>query len=116
MSTNKSLEPLFNEGDVNAEGGKVTAIAEIGAASHRTPVNITSGVHQFIIGAGKGSIEFENAGSKVIYYGGSGVSSANGIAFYPRSKIRFLKVKGSFNIFLVTAGADVSEIRIVEYI
>lgn len=113
--TDKSLEPLLNSGDFQGDGAKVTAIAEIGAVSHRTPITINNTAQQITIAGNKGSIEFENTGSKVMYRGGLGVTSSNGLKFFPRNKLRFTKVKSTFSIYFVTDGADTSELRINEY-
>ena len=118
MTSNISVEPLLNKGRSPAAGGggaRVTSIEEIGAVSHRTAITITVTAQEITIGVGKNSIEFENTGSKRVYYGGSGVNSTNGLRLFPNSKKVFVKVKSDFSIFLVTASGETSIIRIVEY-
>ena len=110
-----SLEPLLNQGDVAGQGGLVTGVSELGKVSHRTPVTVINVAQEITIGAAKGSIEFENSGGSIVYYGGTGVTSANGARIFPNSKKIFIKVKPNFSIFLVTDGADTSTIRIIDY-
>lgn len=110
-----SLEPLANRGTSAGQGVLVTPVSEVGAVSHRTPITVTSTAQEITIGALKTAIELHNSGTKTVYYGGSGVTSSNGIPIYQGHKMRFEKVKTTFSIYLVTNGADTSEVRIVEY-
>lgn len=112
---NISLEPLFNDGNALGEGAKVTSIAEIGAVSNRAAAPVTDARQEITIGAGKNSIEIENSGGKIIYYGGNGVTSANGVRLFPNRIKIFTKVKGDFSIFLVCATGETSARRIAEY-
>ncbi len=118
MSDDVSLEPLFNNGRPSAAGGggaRVTSIEEIGAVSNRAAASVTATPQEITIGANKNSIEIENSGSKIIYYGGSGVNSTNGLRLFPNAKKTFAKVKGDFSIFLVCAAGDTSTRRIAEF-
>ena len=118
MSGNKSLEPLFNEGRSPLAGGggaRVTAIEEVGAVSNRNAASVTATRQQITIGAGKSSIEFENSGGKVIHYGGSGVTSTNGLRIFPNAKKVFTKVKSDFSINVVCATGETSTLRIAEF-
>ena len=118
MSSDKSLEPLLNQGRSSAAGGggaRVTSIEEIGKVSNRTAATVNSNAQEITIGANKNSIEIENTGSKIIYYGGSGVNSTNGLRLFPNAKKTFAKVKGDFSIFLVCADGETSTRRIAEF-
>ena len=48
-NTDISLEPLLNRGLDDGTGAKVTAIAEIGAMSIRTPLTINSTAQEITI-------------------------------------------------------------------
>lgn len=109
-----SLEPLFNE---SMEGNKVAFVPVdlCGAASHRIPLTINNTAQEVTIGTGKRTIEFMNTGDNVIYYGGTGVTSANGIKLFPNQLKPFSNVKDTFSIYLVCDGAETSTLRIVEF-
>lgn len=109
-----SLEPLFNR---SKEGDKVAFVPVdlAGAASHRTPLTINSTAQEVTIGAGKRTIEFMNTGDNVIYYGGSGVTSTNGIKLFSNQLKPFSNVKDTFSIYFVCDGVETSTLRIVEF-
>ena len=118
MPDNISLEPLFNDGRPDVAGGggaRVTSVEEIGAASNRTAITVNDVAQQITITAGKTAIEIENSGSSIIYYGGSGVNSSNGLRLFPNSKKVFTKVKSNFSLYVVTATGETSTLRIGEY-
>lgn len=114
-NTDISLEPLLNSGNLG-EGAKVTAISEIGACSNRDPITINDIAQALTIGANKNSIEIQNTGSKNIYYGGSGVTSAKGLIIFPDDKKIFNKVKPTFSVYLICATGETCECRIAEYL
>lgn len=113
-----SLEPLFNQssqGDGASRRIAFVPIDTVGVASHRTAITATSAAQEITISTGKRTIELQNTGTNVIYYGGSGVTSANGLKLFPNQVKPFSNVKDDFSIYLVCDGAETSEVRIVEY-
>ena len=114
-NTDISLEPLLNNGLEDGTGAKVTAIAEIGAMTIRTPLTITSTSQEIIITAGKNAIEIQNTGAKNIYIGGSDVTSTNGIIIIPYESKIFSKVKPTFEFYAVCAALETSTLRVGEY-
>ena len=110
-----SLEPLANKGNSDGQGLLVTPISEVGAISHRTAITVSDVAQEITIGAGKNSIEFQNSGTKTIYYGGTGVSSAGGGRLFPDETKVYTKVKLTFSIYFVCAAAETSTLRILEY-
>lgn len=110
-----SLEPLANRGNSDGEGVKVTSISEIGAMSNRDAVSVSDSAAQITIGGNKTSIEIQNTGSKIIYYGGSGVTSTTGIKLFPNQIRIFNKVKSTFNFYHICASGESSTLRVVEY-
>jgi len=113
-----SLEPLFNQSTEGTGISKKIAFVPIdlcGAASHRTPLTITNAAQEVEIGTSKRTIEFQNTGNYIIYYGGTGVTSTNGIQLFPNQSKAFSNVKDTFSIYLVTSGAETSTLRIVEF-
>lgn len=113
-----SLEPLLNQSSEGIGTSKKLAfviVDSVGEASHRIAVAITSTPIEITITSGKKTIEIQNSGVANIYYGGSGVSSSNGITLFRNSSKIFSNVKDTFSVFIVTAPATTSEIRIVEY-
>lgn len=113
-----SLEPLFNQSSQGDGLNKKVAFVPIdlcGAASHRTPLTINNTAQEVTIGTGKRTIEFMNTGTKIIYYGGSGVTSANGIKLFSNQGKTFGNVKDTFSIYFVCDGAETSTLRIVEF-
>jgi len=114
MENDISLEPLFNEGKVGRKPG-IVPIDTVGVASHRTPITVNSTAQEITITPGNRTIEIFDSGSKIIYYGGAGVTSSNGIRLTPNQLKVFANVKDDFSIYLVSNGTDTSEVRIVEY-
>ena len=113
-----SLEPLFNQsgiGDGTSRRIGFVIIDSVGVTSHRTAITVTSTAQEITIGTGKRTLEIQNSGTNVIYYGGSGVTSSNGIKLFPNQSKPFSNVKDSFSIYFVTDGAETSTLRIVEY-
>jgi len=113
-----SLEPLFNQSSQGSGTSRRVGfipIDTVGATSHRTPITVTSIAQQITIAVGKRTIEFQNTGTKIIYFGGTGVTSSNGIKLFPNQSRLFSNVKDTFSIFVVTAVAETAELRILEY-
>src|SRR3990167_1197384 len=111
-----SLEPLANRGNADGQGVLVTPIAEVGAVSNRTAITVTDVAQEITIGSGKTSIELENSGTNIVYYGGSAVDSTSGLRILQNNKKIFNKVKGDFSIYLICAAGLTSTIRIGEYL
>ena len=109
-----SIEPLLNRSLIGDVLG-FTPANTVGQADHRTAVTATSTAVEITLTVGKRTIEIQNVGSKMIYYGGSGVTSSNGIKLFPNQVKAFANVKDDFSIFLVTDGSDTSEYRMCEY-
>jgi len=113
-----SVEALLNqscEGNGISKKVAFVPIDTAGAASHRTPITVTSTAQEITITAGKRTIEIQNTGSKMIYYGGSGVTSVNGIKFFSNQIKVFANVKNTFSFYVVCAVGETAELRIVEY-
>jgi len=113
-----SLEPLINQSSQGDGLNRRIAFVPIdlcGAASHRTPLTINNTAQEVTIGTGKRTIEFMNTGNNVIYYGGSGVTSTNGIQLFTNQVKPFSNVKDTFAIYFVTDGVETSTLRICEF-
>ena len=113
-TSHKSLEPLLNDSTLSGKIA-VTMINNVGACSHRTAVSVTATAQAITIGTSKRTIEIFNSGDSNIYYGGSGVSDANGIPIFPDYKLTLSNVKDDFSIYLVCATGETSTAKIVEY-
>lgn len=113
-----ALEALLNQSSEGVGSSKKLAFVPVntaGVASHRTAVVANSTAKKITISAGERTIEIQNVGSKIIYYGGTGVTSSNGIKLFPNQVKLFANVQDTFSIYVVTDGAETSEYRIVEY-
>lgn len=113
-----SLEALLNQSSQGDGLNRRVAFVPIdlcGATSHRTALTINSTAQEVTIGTGKRTIEFMNTGNNVIYYGGSGVTSTNGIKLFPNQLKTFANVKDTFSIYFSCDGAETSTLRICEY-
>jgi len=118
MNTDISLEPLLNQSTEGLGSNKRLSFVPIdtaGEADHRTPLVITNAAQEVTPTLEKRTIELQNTGDNIVYYGGVGVTSANGIMIYPQYVKVFANIKNTFSIYLVTDGAETSEIRVVEY-
>lgn len=119
MSTDDiSLEPLFNQGGVGAGSSRKPGFVPIdtaGACDHRTPVVVTAVAQEITISTSKRSIEIQNEGDEIIYFGGAGVTSTSGIMLFPRNSKGFTNVQDTFSIYVVCAAALTATLRIVEY-
>lgn len=116
--TDISLEPLLNQSTEGLGSSRRIAFVPIdlcGAASQRTPLTINNTAQAVSIGTEKRTVEFMNTGDNVIYYGGAGVTSANGIKLFPNQIKTFANVKDTFALYFVTDGAETSTLRIVEF-
>lgn len=89
------------------------SVSGVGAASHRTAITVNSTAQQITIAAGKDTIEIIPAGTSDVYYGGSGVTSANGVPI-GAGKI-WSGCKAGFNVYLVCAAGQTCDVRICEY-
>lgn len=94
---------------------QTTGMREIGACDHRTAITVTAEAQAITMTAGKHSIELYNNSENDVYYGGSGVTSANGCIIAPGTTKEFNNVKRGFSLYLVCATGLTAEIRIVEY-
>ena len=113
-----AIETLQNQSAVGTGVDKKIAFVPIntaGAADHRTAITVTSTAAQITLTAGKRTIEINNSGSNVIYYGGIGVDSDNGIPLFPNQVKPFANVKNDFSIYVVCATGETSTLRIVEF-
>jgi len=86
-----------------------------GVATHRTAITITSTAQEVTITTAKRTIEIQNTGTSTIYYGGTGVTSSNGIQLFPNQSKIFANVQDTFSIYFVCASGETSTLRIVEY-
>ena len=117
-TTDISLEPLLNQSSEGLGSSKKVAFVPIdtaGVASSRTPLTITSTSQEVTISVGSRTIEVQNTGTSAIYYGGSDVTSTNGIKIFPNQSKVYANVKDTFSVYFVTDGADTSTLRICEY-
>ena len=115
---NISLEPLFNQSSQGIGSSRRLAfipIDTVGEATNRTAITINDTAQQLTIALNKRTIEIQNVGSNVIYYGGPGVTSSDGIKLFPNQVKPFSNVSDSFSIYLVCAAAETSELRVAEY-
>ena len=113
--TDKSLEPLMNAGAVGGVPG-VVIVDDVGAASHRTAITVTATEQEITPTSGKRTIELHNTGTKIVYYGGTGVDDSDGGRLYANDPPKiFSNVKSTFSIYLVCATGESSTVRIVEY-
>jgi len=113
-----SLEPLFNQSAKGVGADKKIAFVPIdtaGEADHRDPITITSTPTELTLTLEKTTIELQNTGSKIVYYGGAGVTFEKGIKLFPNTVKVFANIKDTFSLYLVTEGAETAEVRIVEY-
>jgi len=109
------VEPLLNDAIDDDGNLKVTTVDSVGAASHRSVINVTATAQEITITTGKKTIEIYNAGGNDIYYGGSGVTSLNGIPIFSNYMKVFSNVKSTFSIYIVCASGETSTLRVVEY-
>lgn len=87
----------------------------LGAASHRTVITVTSAFSQIIITPGKGAIELFNNGTSDAYFGGSGVTTANGFPLYRRASKVWNNCASGWNIYVCCGSALSTELRALEY-
>jgi hypothetical protein len=110
-----SLEPLLNDVEQGDKTLKVKTVESVGAASHRSPITVNNVAQEITLSANKNTIEIHNSGNDNIYYGGSGVTSSNGIPLFSDYVKIFSNCKSTFSIYVVTATGETSTLRVVEY-
>lgn len=92
-----------------------SGISEVGKCYNRTAITVTQAAQEITLTTGRRSIEFipgptEN---EEIYYGGSGVTSANGA---PISAGKFWSdCKTNWSVFLICESGKTADIRVIEY-
>ncbi len=109
-----SVEPLWNAGSVDGKPG-VVPIDTVGICATRAAVTATATRQQITMTSGYRTIELQNVGSNILYYGGSTVTDSNGIRLYPNSTKIFANVKSTFSLYLVCAAGQTTETRINEF-
>ena len=112
MGNNLSIEKIVNN---NGDPIQVTGVSSVGACSNRTALTVTDTAQELTIGANKQTIEIYNNGDNTIYYGGSGVTSANGRPILPTGGQIWSQVKSTFSVYLVCATGQTANVRICEY-
>lgn len=55
-----------------------------------------------------------NSGSKIIYFGGSACTTANGMKLFQNQSWVFDRCKEDFKVYFVTPVGDTSEVRVIE--
>jgi len=113
-----SIEPLLNQSGVGAGADKKVAfvpIDTVGVATNRSVIAVSNTRQEITITAGHRTIELHNKGDGTIYYGGSNVTSSNGIQLFQNSTKPFGNVRSDFSVYVVADGAETPELRIVEY-
>ena len=116
--TDESLEPLFNRSTEGSGSNKRLAFSPVntaGAADHRTAITVTETAQEITITTNKRTIMIQNTGTSRIYYGGSGVTSSNGIILFPNQLQPFSNVQDTWSIYAVCAAGETSTLRIVEF-
>lgn len=93
----------------------IPTMNKVGACDHQDEIDVSSTPTQITISAGKNSLEIANVGDNDIYYGGSGVSSADGMILFRGSTKAWTHVKESFSVYVVCAAGETSKLRVVEY-
>jgi len=88
---------------------------KVGAGSHATPITVTSAFAQYVVSAGKRSVEMINVGNQNAFFGGSGVTTANGFPIYRRTYKTWNNVTSGWNIYLCCGSALTTEVRVIEY-
>lgn len=79
-----------------------------------TPLAVTSTAAAYTLVTGN-SLIVQNVGAKMVYFGGSAVTSTNGIRLTPTQGWEFKGCKAGFKIFFATNGADTSTVNICEF-
>jgi len=87
----------------------------VGKADHIAAVAVTSAFSQVTITTGKSAIEIINVGDNTVFYGGSGVTTANGFPMYRRTYKTWNNVSSSWSIYVCCGSGLNSELRVVEY-
>ena len=92
----------------------ISSVQEIGACQNRTALTVTDTAVEITLTTGYNSIEIVPGPNETaeIYFGGSGVTAANGVPL-GSGKI-FNNCKSGFSIYLITA--TTANVRIAEYV
>ena len=87
----------------------------LGSATHVTPITVTSAFAQFVIPAGKKTVEFFNIGTQTTYYGTSGVTTALGFPLVSTDQKCWVNVISGWNIYVCCGSGLATELRVVVY-
>lgn len=88
---------------------------KIGAGSHATPITVTSAFAQFVMSAGKRSVEFYNIGTQDAFYGGSGVTIDNGLPIEFKGQKSWSNLASGWSVYICCSSDETTELRVVEY-
>lgn len=87
-----------------------------GALSNQSLVSVSSTPVKVSLSTDKVSMIIQNAGTKIIYIGGVGVSSSSfAFKIVPTQMIDFGAVKSTFSFYAACDGAETSSISVGEY-
>jgi len=84
-----------------------------GQLSHRV-VDVDSSGTSITISSDKREIMIQNIGTRIVYWGGSGVTTTNGLQILPKQIIVFANCPEDFKIYFITASGQTSKIAIAE--
>ena len=86
----------------------------VGSPTHRTALTIGEAAQIITIATGKSSIEVFNNSDNTIYYGGTGVTTGDGIPIFGNSSKIWQNVVSAFTVYLISS-AEATELRIADY-
>lgn len=88
---------------------------QIGVGTHLSIITVTSAFAQFIVPAGKNTVEFFNRGTKEAFYGAAGVTVTNGFIFSTGAQKAFCNVISGWSIYFCCSSAQTTELRVIAY-
>lgn len=88
-------------------------VSDVGACSHRTAITVTDSAQQITLADGKNTLEITPEGDSDVFFGGEGVTAANGTNIHG-GKV-WANCKTGFSIYLVCDTGKTCDTRIAEY-
>jgi len=90
---------------------------DVGAITHTAKLSVPNTQVELTLTAGKRGISIQNVGSKIAWWGGTGLVPADkdGNQLFPNQTMLFRNVRHDFSIFFRCGGTDSTELGIVEY-
>jgi hypothetical protein len=101
-----------------SEEGTVESIRDnviLASPTHKDALAVPDTEVSYTITAGKKHLLIQNTGSKIVYWGGTGLTDAKGYKLTPMGSYLFTNVASGFKVYFICSTGENSTVRGVEF-